>query len=57
MDKIRCTDIIEGQLGRKKAVKRPEASYTILIEQQLQRHKNVNDCNEARGWIQGQNVL
>ena len=47
MDKIRCTDIIGGQLGWKKAVeghkKAKNGSYTILIEQQVQRHKNVND--------------
>ena len=40
MDKIRCTNIIEGQQGHKKA---KEASYIILIEQQVQRYKDVND--------------
>ena len=48
MDKIICTYIIGGQLGwkngRKKGHKKAKnGSYVILIEQQVQHHKNVND--------------
>ena len=47
MNKIRCTDIIGGQLGQKRPLKghkkAKNGSYIILIEQQVHHHKNVND--------------
>ena len=48
MDKIRCTDIIGGHLGHKKA---KNGSYIILIEQQVQHHLSVNDFLIKPFWM------